>query len=160
MKILRNDKVDTASAHDVNMHGRRTRNASDAILRGDYVTLGQVTELVQNVVGVYELEVDGVLAIGSDLAASELIIATKRATLVNAKLKDGPVGADLIVKLYQNAVLWATATIPAGSDSVTLTNVQLGTLTTLLKNSYWRLDITQVGTTTPGSDLSVTIGTL
>jgi hypothetical protein len=67
-------------------------------------------------------------------------------------VKTAPSGADLIIKIYQSTVLWQTLTIADGTVTSSATPVP-----GLSSGNYLRVDITQVGTTFPGSDLVVTI---
>jgi hypothetical protein len=43
--MLRNDQLDSLVTRDFDLHGRRTRNAADAVLNQDYVTKAQLDAL-------------------------------------------------------------------------------------------------------------------
>lgn len=76
---------------------------------------------------------------------------------VKAYVKSAPVGADLTFSVYVGSATdpWMTLTIPAGSTSVAATAAQIDAAATIPANTNVRLAITAVGTTYPGSDLSV-----
>lgn len=97
------------------------------------------------------LNVPGTIGILSDAAPLATFQATVKLTELDAYVKIAPDGADIIASLYAGATLVGTVTIPdgatSGSAAVTAGTVNAGQLLTL--------DITQVGTTFPGSDLSV-----
>jgi hypothetical protein len=103
------------------------------------------------------LTVEGALAIGSDLAPRLSIAEDVRAQGVKIEVKQAPTGAALTVDLYVGGALWMTLSIPAGSTSATATQAQIDAAPTIHGGDNIRLDITGVGTTSPGSDLSAFI---
>lgn len=112
---------------------------------------------------VVHLTVDGILGIGSDLAPTVRPDTDISALAVRVEVKQAPVGADLTVQLYRvplatgTPALWMTLTILAGTTNITATPTQIATADTIGAGDNVRLDITAVGTTTPGEDLSATI---
>jgi len=100
------------------------------------------------------LHVEGTLAIGSDLAPRFHLNADTQAVAVTAEVKQAPLGAPLTVEIRQGAALWLSVTIPAG-QTVVATNA--AGAASLLAGENLSIDLTAVGTTFPGADLSVTI---
>ena len=72
---------------------------------------------------------------------------------VKAIVGTAPVGSSLITTLNKNGSAIDTLTIAAGSDSDTNTGLSLS----VSQSDYLTVDITQIGSTTAGSDLNVII---
>ena len=68
-----------------------------------------------------------------------------------------PTGAGLTVNINVGGALWMTLTIAAGNVSAQATSTQLMASGAIAGSASITLDITAVGTTVPGSDLSVFI---
>jgi len=100
--------------------------------------------------GTLSLYVGGTLGIGSDLAPVVALTEARKPTSVKAYVKQAPTGAGLTLKLVVGGADWLTLTIPAGQTSASATPSS-----EIAANTNVRLDITAVGTTFPGSDLSV-----
>jgi hypothetical protein len=118
---------------------------------------GGVNPSPSSTVAPYSMTINGILAIGSDLAPREFILTTTTPTVLRADVKQAPVGASLVVNLYNtpaggSPVLYATFTITTGTTSATA--VPSGPYT---GGQFWRVDITAVGSTYSGSDLTVTV---
>lgn len=176
MDRLRNDKVDQLTSRDLFLHGRRIRNASPSAKSDDYVIQKELTDLQvslekkiqSSIAGVdtgvqrfYSLIKNGTLAIESNCTNNILIVETKNprnSTLfIKATVKNAPVDDDIILDIYQNSTIWyPNLTILDGGVSV-VGNNSLATGVLTYGNS-WRVDITNVGSTFPGSDLVITIG--
>jgi len=76
-------------------------------------------------------------------------------TKISAKLKVAPIGADLICEVRTTAgTLIATLTIPAGTTTAESTTIASPSLS---EGSYLVLNVTQIGSSTAGSYLSVTL---
>ena len=103
----------------------------------------------------FTLPVSGVLGIQSDAAPAFYLNNDFTAGSVKAYVKSAPMGADLVFTIYAGTTAWTTLTIPAGTTSVVATAAQIDATTTIPANTNIRLAITAVGTTYPGSDLSV-----
>jgi hypothetical protein len=105
----------------------------------------------------FTLPVSGVLGIQSDAAPAFYLNNDFTAGAVKAYIKSAPVGADLTFSIYVGTSItpWITLTIAAGSTSVVATSDQVDALTTISANTNVRLAITSVGTTYPGTDLTV-----
>lgn len=107
---------------------------------------------------VVRLNVDGTLAIGSDLAPRTSLLADVTARAVRIDVKQAPVGADLTVKIYAGTAVWMTLTITAAGTMAAATNAQIAATAPIPAGANIRLDITGVGGWTyPGADLSASI---
>lgn len=164
---LRSNQVDRLVTKDQDHHGRRTRNAADALLAQDYVTLRQVDSKIAAIGGgsnavstgkTYSLAANGTLAIAADIAPRVEIIDSGKATGVKITLKTAPTGTNCVVEIYQNSILWATLTILDGLSSVVASAAAISGYALLTSGNYWRIDILSVGSAFPGSDIVVTIG--
>jgi hypothetical protein len=105
----------------------------------------------------YSLGVQGTLAIASDQAQREYVIETVTPNLLRADVKTAPTGGPIDVSLYYTAAtgsptLVASFAISAGTYAATAT-----TSVSVPAGNFWRVDITAVGTTTPGADLTITV---
>jgi hypothetical protein len=96
--------------------------------------------------------IPGTLAIGSDLGPIAAMPQTSTPSNITVQLKRAPTGAALVVVVYVNGVVYATITVPAGATSASVT-----TSTQIVAGQPIRVDITAVGTTYPGSDMTVFI---
>ena len=76
---------------------------------------------------------------------------------MKAYVKSAPVGADLVFTIYAGNTAWITLTIANGNTSIVATAAQVDAAPVIPANINIRLAITAVGTTFPGSDLSVFI---
>jgi hypothetical protein len=105
----------------------------------------------------FTLPASGVLGIQSDAAPAFYLNTDFTAGAVKAYVKSAPVGADLTFSIYVGTATdpWITLTIAAGTKSVVATSDQVDTLTTIQANTNVRLALTSVGTTYPGTDLTV-----
>jgi hypothetical protein len=156
-----------------NLHGRQFKNGGAATDPNDFVTLSQLQKATSilttvksvqsspNLTGsaarVFSLSKAGTLAIQSNCCPHLFILTNQKATIVRADLQTAPTAASFICKVYQNSTLWATLTITATNSTVSLSAGTVAGLLQLTKGNFLRLDITQVGSTIPGSDLTVTI---
>lgn len=73
---------------------------------------------------------------------------------LRASLSTPPVGADLVVALRQNGTVIQLATIPDGQITSGYLTLSPGTVSA---GDYFTVDVTQVGSTDPGSELTVTL---
>ena len=103
------------------------------------------------------LQVGGTLAIGSNQAPPLQLNASRTPNEVVALVGTAPTGAGLTVNINVGGVLWMTLTIAAGNLSVQATSAQLTASGAIAGSVSVTLDITAVGTTVPGADLSVFI---
>lgn len=65
-----------------------------------------------------------------------------------------PLGDDLVVALRKNGSVIQLATIPDGADTSGYITLSPGTVSA---GDYFTVDVTQVGSTLPGEDLTVTL---
>ena len=105
----------------------------------------------------YSLSVPGTLAIASDLAPKTYVLVDVTPTLLRVDLKQAPVAATLVILLSYyttpgSPTLVATFTVADGL----LFDVET-TAIPVPSGAWWEVDITAVGTTFPGSDLTVTV---
>ena len=126
---------------------RRGAVESTTVEAGDTVAAGaQAQALI--------LSVPGTLSIRSDAAPLVSLPEAKTPTGVVALVKQAPTGADLTCELSVAGSEWASVTIPDGE-----TEARLGAsgLRQIGADQLIVLDITAVGTTFPGADLTVMI---
>lgn len=171
---LRNSQVDGAASKVSNLRGRQIKNGGDGTDPTDLVTLRQLQSVVAGVAKrvpvaaspgtssgstniPYLLNLTGTLAIQSDCCPRRFITQTQQVQLVQIELKIAPTGHSLVVKIYQNSTLWMTLTVAIAGTSIAATSAQLAAATPITQGNFWRVDLTAVGTTIPGSDLAVTI---
>lgn len=155
-----------------NNNGYRLTNLAPAVNGNDAVTLSQLQAVIAatgssvaantkifnstSASQTFSISVNTTLAIGSDLADREFVVNGFIPTTFRADVKQAPTGAALVVNIYSVttslvATLIGTLTIPDGSIFI------VGSCATISGGTYLRLDITAVGTTYPGSSLTVTI---
>jgi hypothetical protein len=105
--------------------------------------------------GQFAIQVGGYLAVQQNAAPPLMVEASHAARDVRASVTDAPLDAPITLTLWQGSDLYTRLTIPAGQ---TTSNVVDGTtLQTLASGSTLRLDVTGVGRSVPGRDLTVTI---
>ncbi len=115
--------------------------------------------------GQYSIEVQGFLAVQNDAAPDLVIDATRSVLDVSAVVQQAPTDTPVQLTLNQTVPgqspsVYLTLTIPVGAlvNDPTLSNPATGfLLPPLVSNATVTLDITAVGGTNPGSDLTVTI---
>jgi hypothetical protein len=103
------------------------------------------------------LSVSGMLAIGSDQAPWISLSSAQSVTAVQLKAKQAPTGAPLVCQIYAGTSPWMTLTLPDGAGSASATAAQIAAAPAIAAGAPVRLDISSVGTTFPGSDLSVMV---
>lgn len=99
------------------------------------------------------LSVPGTLAIRSNAAALVSLPAARNVSEIVAVVKQAAAGGDLNLALFADGAAWATLKIAAGGKTATAAAKSLA----LAKNALVTLDITGVGLTFPGADLTVMI---
>jgi len=167
-------RVSSLAVRVPNLKGRQMKNLGNAVDPQDAVPLSQMmaaiaavptTNVVSQVTSaaptspnpVYRLSLNGTIGIASDVCPREFILLTTTPSVVRVDLKNAPTGASAVFKLYQNATLWLTLTMVATTSSIVATATQLSAAGAITVGNYWRIDITAVGTTFPGSFMTVTI---
>ena len=105
--------------------------------------------------GQFAIQVGGYLAVQQNAAPPLMVEASHAARDVRATVTEAPQATPITLQLWQGSTAYTTLTIPAGQ---TTSNIVEGTtLTTLAAGSTLRLDVTGVGQSAPGRDLTVTI---
>ncbi len=117
---------------------------------------------VPSSVAAFLLEVAGTVGIQSDAAGLMQLPNDYQTTGVRAVMKSGPTGANLTVQIYAfvnptdiTDTLWMTPTIIDGTASIISTAAQVAAAVVIPDNTNVRLSITAVGSTFPGSGLTV-----
>ena len=110
-------------------------------------------------VNVVALGLQGILAIQSDIAMRVSLPAARTVSEILMSVKSAPTGADLVVQLQSQfedvaASTLATGTITAGTKRVSVPNVSG---LSIPANEDLVVNLTGVGLTFPGSDLSVQV---
>jgi hypothetical protein len=105
--------------------------------------------------GQYSIEVESFLAVENGAAPDLVIEATHSVRDIYAVVRDAPSESPVQIRLNQNGAVYCTLTIPA---SALISNVQDGLLLPpLVSGARVTMDVSSVGQTTPGSDLTVII---
>lgn len=108
----------------------------------------------------YVLTATGTLGIQSDICLRLPILSDKLATSVRLDLKSAPLGAAFKVSIYQSIDLinpWMKLTLLASNTQLNASTADIAGAIKLKAGYYLRVDITQVGSTNPGADMTVTI---
>ena len=136
--------------------GAETMESAAHVAIRDFYLFRDTAGMAQGRPGVV-LTVQGNLAIASDVAPRISLASDARATGVVAEVKQAPTGAPVTIELYVGATRWLALTIPAGATRAEATPAQIADAAQIPAGANIRLDITSVGTTSPGVDLSVMI---
>lgn len=98
--------------------------------------------------------ISGTPSVANDLAINPRVRAASTATRISAYSRTAPTGADLILRVW-NVTQGATVgsvTVTAGSNSATTTTITNATLTA---GDILRFDVTQIGSTIAGSNITI-----
>ena len=110
--------------------------------------------------GQYSFQITGYLAIQTSAAPAIIVDADRAIRDIYGILGSAPTGAGVTIQLNRNGVAWATVSFAAGS---TTSSVVAGFGLTPLRagspGDILTLDVQSVGTTNPGSDLTIIIRT-
>src|SRR5208283_980121 len=98
------------------------------------------------------ITIPGTVAIGSNLGPIAAMPTTSTPSNITVQLKEAPIGGAMTVVLYVNGVVLTTITVPPGATSATVTNA-----TPITAGQLIRVDITGVGLTYPGGDMTLFI---
>ena len=104
-------------------------------------------------------QMSGVLGIEADAAQPLYVNGGVTAGDVKAYVGTAPTGAGITFTIYVGGTAWLSLTIAAGTTSVAATPTQIAALTEIPADTAVSIGITGVGSTFPGSDLSVFIYT-
>jgi hypothetical protein len=155
---------------DLDMAGHRVINLGNPRQSGDAVSVAYLecwgrgvkaaaappaAAIAATVTQTLLLAVPGVLAIQADAAPLVTLAAETGARSVEALVKRAPVGADLKCKVLVDGTEWAMVTIENGETGGAVADPT--TLPPIGAGKPIRADLTEVGTTFPGADLSLLI---
>lgn len=109
-----------------------------------------------------DLEVDGVLAIGSDQAPAFTLPDVGTVAEILASVQGPPIGASIVANINLDGALLSTVTVPVtATANEPVSQTVLASIAQIPPNTPLTLDLTAVGTTFPGQRLTVTLrGTL
>jgi hypothetical protein len=103
--------------------------------------------------GQYSFQISGYLAIQTGAAPAVIVDADRSVRDIYGIVNTAPAGAAIVLQINVNGASYATVQVPAGA---TISNVQGGFgLPALRAGDILSLNITGVGTTVPGSDLTL-----
>ena len=174
---FQNARVNSLAVQVPNLKGRQMKNLGNAVDPQDAVPLSQMQTAIAGVLAevaavatstaatisdtstnpVYRLSLNGTIGIASDVCPWEFILTTVTPSICRVDVKNAPTGANAVFVIYQGTTLWLTLTMVAGTTSIVATSAQLAAAGAITSGLYFRVDITAVGTTFPGSFLTVTI---
>jgi hypothetical protein len=102
----------------------------------------------------YGFSIPGALAIANNLSWNPTVPFTSQVSTMYAYVKTAPVGSSLTVQVYNitQSQIVASLSISAGSNTATTTSM---TNASVNAGDVLRLDVTAIGSTTAGSDVSV-----
>lgn len=102
----------------------------------------------------YGALISGTPAVANDLGVNPRVRATTTATRISAYARTAPTGADLIARVWNvtQAATVGSVTISASSTSATTTTI---TNASLAAGDILRFDITQIGSTIAGANITV-----
>ncbi len=104
-------------------------------------------------VGGAEFAILGTLAVYNNATPYWLAPKSGTFTALTARVKTAPTGQAIQLRINKNGTQATTLTIPAGNDNASASvNIQFS------QNDYFSLDITQVGSTVAGADITVALG--
>jgi hypothetical protein len=102
-------------------------------------------------------QMQGTLGIESNAAQPLYLNGPVTVGDVKAYVQAAPTGSGMTFTIYVGGAAWLSLTISAGQTAVVATTSQIKALTQIPANTAVSIGITAVGTTFPGSDLSVFI---
>ena len=103
--------------------------------------------------GQYSFQITGYLAIQTNAAPAIVVDADRSVRDIYGIVSSAPGGASIILQINRNGALYVTVQIPAGA---TISNIAGGFgLPALRSGDLLTLNIGGVGTTVPGSDLTL-----
>lgn len=107
----------------------------------------------------FEIPINGTLTVGADL--TPYIIIPQNMTIIKAyaRVKTSPTGDAILIDINKNGTtIWSTQsnrlTIADAGSSATQTSFNT---TSLNEGDYLSFDVDQVGSTTPGQDLTIAL---
>ncbi|MGD0497537.1 MAG: hypothetical protein ABSC23_03775 [Bryobacteraceae bacterium] len=150
-----NNFVDEAlviAGFTIDLNGNESPDG-DAPIREDWIFGADGLSKVAGLV----FQLQGTLGIESNAAQPLYLNGPVTVGDVKGYVTAAPTGAGVTFTIYVGGVAWLTLTIPAGHTSVVATPDQISALTQIPANTAVSVGITGVGTTFPGSNLSIFI---
>jgi hypothetical protein len=146
------DETLVIAGFTVDVNGNESPDG-DAPIREDWVFGADGLSKVAGLV----FQMQGTLGVESN--ASQPLYLNHPVTVGDVKgyVQAAPTGSGITFTIYVGTTAWLTLTIPAGQTVVVATPSQIGALSQIPANTAVSIGITAVGTTFPGSDLSVFI---
>jgi hypothetical protein len=144
------DEALVIAGFTVDVNGNESPDG-DAPIREDWVFGAEKLSKVAGLV----FQMQGTLGVESN--AVQPLYLNRPVTVgdVKAYVQAAPTGAAITFTIYVGGAAWLTLTIPAGQTVVVATPSQVRALSQIPANTAVSIGITAVGTTFPGSDLSV-----
>jgi len=98
--------------------------------------------------------ISGTPAVANDLATNPRVRVAATATRLSAYARTAPTGADLIIRVWNvtQAATVTSVTITAGTQSASTTTI---TNATLVAGDFLRFDVTQIGSTVAGANITI-----
>lgn len=109
----------------------------------------------------YEVSISGSLATGTNQTPLIRILGTETITRITADVKTAPTGASIILDVNKNgSTIWSTQInrLSVSSGAVVGSQTTFDT-TSLTDGDLLTIDLDQVGSGTPGADLTIAIKT-
>jgi hypothetical protein len=125
----------------------------DAPVREDWIFGAEGLSKVAGLV----FQMQGTLGIESNAAQPLYLNRPVTAGDVKAYVQSAPTGSGITFTIYVGGATWLTLTIPSGQTAVVATPSQISALPQIPADTAVSIGITGVGTTFPGSNLSVFI---
>ena len=140
------------SGFTVDVNGNESPDG-DAPIREDWVFGAEGLSKVAGLV----FQMQGTLGVESNAAQPLYLNRPVTVGDVKAYVQAAPTGSGITFTIYVGGTAWLALTIPAGQTVVVATPSQIAALTEIPANTAVSIGITAVGTTFPGSNLSVFI---
>ena len=146
------DETVVIAGFTVDINGNESPDG-DAPIREDWVFGAEGLSKVAGLV----FQMQGTLSIESNAAQPLYLNRPVTVGDVKAYVQAAPTSSAITFTIYVGGAAWLTLTIPAGQTVVVATPSEIGALTEIPANTAVSIGITAMGTTFPGSNLSVFI---
>lgn len=155
MSVPTSNYVNTAmlvAGFTVDTNGNESPDG-DGPLREDWIFGADGLSKVAGLV----FQMQGIMGVQSNAAQPLYLNRPVTAGDVKGYLQTAPTGSGLSFTIYIGGSAWLSLTIPAGQTSVVATTAQISALSQVPANTAVSISVTAVGSTFPGSGLSVFI---